>query len=267
MVLRAKKSFSKLSGLFNAAAPKSNTAIASHLIWVLLPFANKGPQHANRPSAAVAVDELVKTLRSQSGVHSTTKLNNTSPSYFGASTAISARASSLSLLIRVYGEERLSAVLEVVGSLLKAADSPSIGNGNASLRSNISMYKLVQQYEPRRSRELSGRCTVAVSIEPSVGQDTDIDSWYREEHLHMLASNSIFLRCNRYERLPGPDGMATGAKFLALHEYTSVEDLLNHSIQKGQLIEETAWTRRVFDDAKSVERTIWTVPGLAAASG
>jgi hypothetical protein len=108
-----------------------------------------------------------------------------------------------------------------------------------------------------------------VAIEPAAGQDDDVDAWYRREHLGMLSTSPLFLRCRRYTRIPDPsspepDGIQedriTGtAKFLAVHYYTSVQELFDHSLTKGPIIDETAWTRRVMDNAKSVERTIWTL--------
>ena len=105
---------------------------------------------------------------------------------------------------------------------------------------------------------------MCVAIEPSVGQENDIDAWYRQEHLRMSAANAVFLRCDRFERMSVPGvvseaNTANTAKLLAVHEYTSVQDILDHAIYKGRLVEETDWTRRVMDNAKSVERSIWTV--------
>ena len=113
---------------------------------------------------------------------------------------------------------------------------------------------------------MSGKCVVAVALDPAPGQDADVDAWYRKEHLAMLATSPLFLRCRRFKRILDPSTIdqsegSAAAKFLAVHDYTSVQDLFDNSLTKGQLMEETDWTRRVMDNAKAVDRTIWTVQG------
>ena len=258
MVLRPKKSISKLSSLFGRTSaskkiPGSNHT--SHLIWILLSSTSRGPQYGNVYDSSM--DALVKSITQEKGVHSVTRLKNTSPACtFGTgSNASTPRASSISLLVKVSGENSFLLLLENLHALLESVDIPS------KLQYTLNPYKLTQPYEPRQTQKVASKCTVAVAIEPSTGQDEEIDAWYREEHLRMLATNSLFLRCYRYERIVDTEGTRPSAahKFLALHEYTSVQDLFDHSIQTGRLIEETEWTRRVLDGAKAVERSIWTM--------
>ncbi|KAK3681887.1 hypothetical protein LTR37_020797 [Vermiconidia calcicola] len=245
-------------------------SVASHLIWILLSSASQGPQYSDL--YAVSVDRLVKSLVTEKGVYSVTRLNNTSPGCtLSGSTATSAKLSPASLLVGVDWEVfratvgKLRALFEF-GDLVKDPVS-----GRRILHWSMSTYSLSQFYEPRRARDVEGKCTVAVAIEPSVGQDADVDAWYRKEHLAMLATSPLFLRCRRYTRILDPSTVdqndsAGEAKFLAVHDYSSVQDLFDHSLAKGPLIEETEWTKRVFDQAKSVERTIWTVQELMPRS-
>lgn len=129
---------------------------------------------------------------------------------------------------------------------------------------NLKGYSLIQRYEPpkQRGRPTNGRCVVAVGIEPADGDEALLDDWYRGEHLDLLAQTPIFVRCTRY-RLLGP---ASGKNpdqeapsFLALHEYESHQALLDYAIENGQLVPETPMAKKIFSNAKTVERAIWEV--------
>lgn len=129
---------------------------------------------------------------------------------------------------------------------------------------NLKGYSLIQSFEPpkRNTRPIKGRCIVAVGIEPAPGDEETLDQWYRSEHLELMAENPIFIRCTRY-RLLGPEGDGANddeaPRFLALHEYESHQALLDHAIEKGQLVPETAMSKKIFESAKKVERAIWEV--------
>lgn len=130
---------------------------------------------------------------------------------------------------------------------------------------DLKRYSLIQDFSPPRPNGTpkSGSCIVAVAIEPADGADDLLDSWYREEHLGLLAKNPIFIRCTRYKLLPPSMGQKPGhgaPRFLALHEYESTEALLNLAIEKGgALAPETEWSHKILSKAKQVERTIWDV--------
>lgn len=143
---------------------------------------------------------------------------------------------------------------------------------------DLKRYSLIQDYSPPRPKGTpkTGSCVVAVAIEPADGADDLLDSWYREEHLGLLAKNPIFIRCTRYKLLPPSMGQKPGhgaPRFLALHEYESTQALLNLAIEKGgALAPETEWSHKILGKAKQVERTIWDVsesfsdPGSGASS-
>lgn len=258
MALRRHKSFPNFSTLLGRTARRN-----SHLIWICLASASKGPQYSDIIDSRT--DSIVKALLNIEDIKSVTRLKNTSPAcLLSNSTASSPRTSPVSLLVYTDGpDSEFRLTVTRVRHVLEDAEIIYQPHGNQVLNWSLSTYELTQSYQPWRSRHQTGQCLVSVSIEPSLGQDDDVDAWYRKEHLGMLSSKALFLRCNRYERfidvLDENRSNSATAKFLALHEYTSVQDLFDHSVQKGQLVEETEWARRVLDNAKSVERTIWTV--------
>lgn len=208
-----------------------------------------------------SLNSLIVAIRKEKDVHSVTRLKNISPSCtLRGSAASSPRASPSALLVTVDGEGSCLALVSRIDTSIENNDLPQHSNDDLVFHWSSYSYVLTQSYEPRRSRRVSGHCAVSVAIEPSLGQDKDIDAWYRKEHLDHLATNPIFLRCHRYEPMP-KNGIesAPPARFLALHDYTSVQDLFDHSVREGPIVEETDWTRRVMDNAKLVERTIWRI--------
>ena len=261
MVLKHRKSLSRLAHLFDKS-PQSRED-SSHLVWILLSSANRGAQY--RDIYDSRVNDIATALSDLAQVASVIRLNNTSPACsFNGSTAASPRASPVSLLVKIDGKvSSLRSTLTIINDILDHGTIINQQGTTKILFYGLSFYKLSHAYSPRKSRKQKAKCMVSVAIEPSLGQEEDIDNWYRKEHLAMLASNSLYLRCNRYERIAtdsvGASSEGFGAKFVALHEYTSVEDLFDHSLKKGPIIPETEWTRHILDRAKSVERTIWTI--------
>jgi hypothetical protein len=139
----------------------------------------------------------------------------------------------------------------------------------AHFGANLKGYELIQHFEPPKLkyRPTRGKCVVAVGIEPAPGDEEALDAWYRSEQLDLMAENPIFVRCTRY-RLLGPTGDETtdGAseegeapRFLALHEYESHQALLDHAIEYGQMLPETAMAKKILRSARRIERAIWEV--------
>ena len=62
-----------------------------------------------------------------------------------------------------------------------------------SVQIDIKQYQLVQRFEGRRGGRVRGSCIVAVSILPAEGQEGEIDRWYREESLAVLALSLIHI--------------------------------------------------------------------------
>ena len=192
-------------------------------------------------------------------------LQNTKPACtLSGSKAASAKASPASLLVYVDTDEAFHATLQKLMALLEYREIAKSADGTRILHWSLSTYACIQFHEPKRARDINGKCVVVVAMDPAAGQDEDVDAWYRKEHLSQLSTSELFLRCRRCTRIMDPsstkqDGIERGAKFLAVHDYSSVQDLFDHSLANGQLVEETEWTRRVMDGAKGVERTIWTL--------
>jgi len=53
---------------------------------------------------------------------------------------------------------------------------------------------------------------------------------------------------------------------LALHERTSVQELFDYAMRHGKVVQETPWSKRIFDTCVSVERIVWDITGKYAAS-
>lgn len=268
MVLRTRKSLGRISAFFGHSFVSSSDnndtdSSPSHLVWILLASASEGPQYTSL--YASSVDRLYKTLTTEKGIHSVTHLRNTSPACtLSSSTAASAKSSPASLLVYVDSQASFKATLQKLRALFEYGEIAKDAKGTKILHWSLSTYACIQFHEPRRVKGEKGQCVVIVVIEPAEGQDEDVDAWYRKEHLGMLSSSPLFLRCRRYKRVLDPstveqEDVNGAAKLIAVHDYTSVQDLFDHSLTKGQLIEETAWTRRVMESAKSVDRTIWTL--------
>lgn len=149
----------------------------------------------------------------------------------------------------------------------------------AHFGANLKGYELIQHFEPPKlkGRPTKGKCVVAVGIEPAPGDEEALDCWYRSEQLDLMAENPIFVRCTRY-RLLGPkqetqtngdsncdgEGMNGSSedeapRFLALHEYESHQALLDYAIEHGQLVPETAMSKKILEGARKIERAIWEV--------
>lgn len=96
---------------------------------------------------------------------------------------------------------------------------------------------------------------IAAGVEPAVGEDEDLDKWYREEHLQQATTQPGWKRTTRYKLLfqvkndPGPQRYEDAPNWLALHEW-----------EKGFLGEEvlpfepmSEWTKSVMGKAKLIQ--------------
>lgn len=124
-------------------------------------------------------------------------------------------------------------------------------------------YELVQRFQGRRGARVKGSCVVAVFIDPADGTEDDVDQWYRQEHLALIAASPVHIRTTRYRARSGlvHGAYDDGPTLLALHECTSAEALLDYAIKHGAIVPETPWGKRVFGGAKSVQRSVWDITG------
>jgi len=132
-----------------------------------------------------------------------------------------------------------------------------------SFESEAKTWELVQRYEPKNNSKTRGTCMVAVFITPAQDQEQEIDDWYRKDRVPLFASTPMVIRCTRYRLRPRvlPGSRDDGPTSLCLHECISTKDLLDYAIQYGQIFPETEWSKRIFDTATRVERTIWDIAG------
>ncbi len=229
------------------------------MIWIFLsPTSSEDPDKAHYRST---LERIRNALRMLENVLAVLHLTNVSPTALPRGySSVTARSSQDSLLVHARHEDTGTTLLEVNG-LLEKANSTSATEG--LLRWSIKAYELTQVFEPRTSKGYNGSCMVTVSIEPGDSQSSDIDRWYRKEQLPMLGETSpaLFLRCRRYRHIAetSVDRGGPTTDLLAVHEYRSVKALFQHSLDKGPVLEETEWSKKVLGNAKRVERTIWEV--------
>jgi len=101
-----------------------------------------------------------------------------------------------------------------------------------------------------------GDLLFAAAITPATGADDDLDRWYREEHLALLAACLGYRRTRRYKLLPLPGG-EEAPEYVAFHEFDG-EALPMEQLGKTA---ETEWARRCLGGAQTVETTVWKLLG------
>ena len=259
MSLRRHKSVQHLSTFFSRVF-LSKPETTEGLYWLAIWSADGSLD--NEDFRDVLQRLVVPHLLKDEGVSLVWKLRNTSPAARGGSAQNGHRpqhGGPCALLVRMQDIE----MLWTSQALQKLAAGRRDGDQIRVFGTEAKTYELVQRYEGRRGPKARGNCIVAVLIDPAEGQEDDVDAWYRREHLAMIAQTPVHIRSTRYRLRSGLVHGAndTGATLLALHEIIDAQALLNHAIQHGQIVEETAWSKRVFTAAKSVERTIWDVTG------
>jgi hypothetical protein len=209
------------------------------------------------------VNKVVEAIEALEDVDDVVRLVNVRPSsalHKSTASILTSTSSQESLLIHTCGSDPATVVQ--IHALLDSMADVHHNSSRPIFRWSLNAYELVQTYEPRSSRGVSGTCVVTVAIEPGQFQQFEVDSWYREEQLSLLGAHSpgLFLRCRRYRRLDVSSKADHGddiTELLAIHEYVSVNALFKHSIEQGPVVEETSRSKKVLESATSVERTVW----------
>ncbi|KAI1506336.1 hypothetical protein F5X99DRAFT_422960 [Biscogniauxia marginata] len=125
---------------------------------------------------------------------------------------------------------------------------------------NLHAYEKIQTYEacpPRRGGGGAGsprtQTLLCAALEPAEGADADLDAWYREEHLDLLAASPAYRRSTRYRRAGGDGGARP--RYLALHEYACAPA----DLPVAQLAEASAtpWGKRILNGAKIFDRQVF----------
>jgi len=112
---------------------------------------------------------------------------------------------------------------------------------------DIRNYKLIQEYDPKGVGEGPAPYVLHVELHPE--DEADLDKWYREEHLAMIARHPGYRRSVRY-RAGIMEFGSPGTKvppYLALHEFDNIDAL------GGQVTKEanaTEWTKKILGAAK-----------------
>ncbi|KAK5116740.1 hypothetical protein LTR62_007414 [Meristemomyces frigidus] len=205
---------------------------------------------------------IVPRILKDEGVTLLWKLRNASPSARGGNASngqTPEHGGPCALVVRLRDVEMTwtSRALQRLAIGRREDDQPRV------FGTEVRTYELIQRYEGQRGPKAKGTCIVAVLLEPAAGADQDIDSWYRREHLAMIAAAPVHIRTTRYRLRTGLVHGANdrGPSLLALHECVSAEVLLDYAIQHGAIVKETAWSKRIFEGAVTVERTIWDITG------
>ncbi|KAK5064437.1 hypothetical protein LTR84_000270 [Exophiala bonariae] len=99
------------------------------------------------------------------------------------------------------------------GSDLFPTKRETTENGDFDARN----YKLIMDYDPKKTGESAPPFLVTVEMEPV--DEADLDKWYQEEHLEMLSKMPGYRRSSRYVLGPKtPITLGEPGRFLALHE-------------------------------------------------
>jgi hypothetical protein len=274
----------------DSSPPESNTSNSkengpsnetSGLAWIILGASEHSSNTCDIKS--VINDLLAPALLKSPGVTILWHLHNTNPNARSGTLNTAFRplnGGCCALAVRIHNVHSHEAK-EAFGSLPVQFEPPQLLAPPRSVErrknsipaahfgANLKGYELIQHFEPPKlkNRPTRGKCVVAVGIEPAPGDEEALDAWYRSEQLDLMAENPIFVRCTRY-RLLGPtaDETTDGAseegeapRFLALHEYESHQALLDHAIEYGQMLPETAMARKILRSARRIERAIWEV--------
>lgn len=266
MFLRSLRSINNLSARFNNTnkSPK-NPDLNSYLIWILLAPAEHS---ANNDPYHTIIAQLVEAFIAQNGVRSVIKLRAIVP-YCGITpTNLTSTTCANAVLVRVESNDIESRIMNITDAI-KIHEYRRAGDRSERIfHWSMTTHTQTQVFEPKRSRGLTGSCIVTVLITPSSEHHVvDVESWYRKEQLPLLSKHSpeLYLRSRRYDSLPsspveGDLGQERRVQLmLAVHEYVSVEALLRYSLDHGQVVEETEWSRRVLGEAERVERGIWEI--------
>lgn len=267
MLRRSLRSINNLSSRFRRSDSPKNDAGNNHLIWILLAPAKDATSYQD------FLRRLGEALSAHDGVQSMRRLRAIVP-YCGVTpTNLTSATCANAVLVSIETPD-IEVSVEDITELLKSSDYTGEGDHRERLvHWRLSSHSLAQVFEPKRSKGVIGSCLVTVLIYLSkaqasdVEQSADIEAWYRKEQLPLLGKHSphLFLSSRRYtgrrrsSARRGTDSQGEAAAMLAVHEYVSVDALLRYSLDHGQVVEETEWSRRVLGRAEKVERAVWEV--------
>lgn len=103
------------------------------------------------------------------------------------------------------------------------------------------------------------RAVLLLAVWMSVPDSSDLDAWYREEHLPMLFQSPGWMRCRRYELVSG-----AGPRHLALHDLAAPECIDDPAAMRAR---QTPWRDRIVGTRTEYERRAFRVLGSYFSSG
>jgi hypothetical protein len=263
----------------NSATLSKDQSPNQHLIWILLAPA----RNIYGDDAYIkAIDALAEAITAHNYVSHITKLRAIVPSCTFTQTNLTSTTSGNALLITITDadSDSMRSAVATIENILTAHNNPTClenkNNANPIFAWKASLHHRKQSCSPPTSKEIHGTCVVTVLIHsPDQAHAADTEAWYRREQLPLLGKHSpnLYLRSRRYHGIDNADHADTeddvedrdgttapsSLTTLAVHEYVSVEALLRYSLDHGQVVPETQWSRRVLGSAGGVERTVWEV--------
>ncbi|KAK8049755.1 hypothetical protein PG994_011485 [Apiospora phragmitis] len=139
---------------------------------------------------------------------------------------------------------------------LQSDKLPGTGAAAEVMESVSRFDKLVQVYDPTKKGPGHTKCIISAQMKSTSGPaaEEDIDSWYREEHLRLIAKSEGYLRTTRYKlafsaQLPPPaEDEAKPPVWLALHEFET------KSVDLDKLRELTTsdWTNKIHETTEGI---------------
>ncbi|KAK8125288.1 uncharacterized protein PG998_001047 [Apiospora kogelbergensis] len=140
---------------------------------------------------------------------------------------------------------------------LQSDKLPGTGAVAEVMESTSRFDKLVQVYDPtRKGPGGHTKCIISAQMKSASGPaaEEDIDLWYREEHLRLIAKSEGYLRTTRYKLAfsasfpPASEDEVKPPVWLALHEFET------ETVDMTKLAELTItdWTKKIHETTKGI---------------
>ncbi|KAK8874128.1 Core atranone cluster (CAC) protein 1 [Apiospora arundinis] len=134
---------------------------------------------------------------------------------------------------------------------LQSDKLPGTGAAGEFIESMSRFDKLVQVYDPTKKGPGHTRCVITAQMKSVSGPaaEEDIDAWYREEHLRLIAKAEGYLRTTRYklgfsaQLPPSAEDEVKPPVWLALHEFETETVDLNKLTE----LTITDWTKKIHE--------------------
>ncbi|KAF1811214.1 hypothetical protein P152DRAFT_474826 [Eremomyces bilateralis CBS 781.70] len=125
---------------------------------------------------------------------------------------------------------------------------PSLECGEVDVR----QYELIQEYDPLKTGDDPAPVILWVEIE--VGDEEDMDQWYRKEHLDMVAKIPGHRRSLRYKAGNKIGGMTQPIKYLGVNDFDTVDGFGGKEFAESAA---TEWAKKVKGDVKAAKMRVF----------